>query len=139
VKEQTIAGKTWYRSFSPDEVIHRVCNVDTTQLHVIDLELLSGYSKDQPVILLPFPILFQNEKAIAYQVTPSSFSHENFIGRGPIIGELVSGGPLFFHNVLLDETKEIIKGQYLFIEPGTQFYFTTPETSKVNMVLFEIK
>ena len=55
-KGQSKAGEIWYRSFSPDTLIHRVCNVDTVVFHVNDIEILSQYnltaSGKNP---LPFP------------------------------------------------------------------------------------
>lgn len=43
VKEQSVPGKAWYRSFSPDILMHRVANIDSVPFHVNDIEILSSY------------------------------------------------------------------------------------------------
>ena len=45
VNEKTMAGKTWYRSFVNDTLIHRVSNVDSLPFHVTDIEILSAYNQ----------------------------------------------------------------------------------------------
>jgi len=139
--ELTIAGKAWYRSFSPDTLIHRVCNVDTTALHVIDIELLSRFDSNEVSrqSLLPFPLLFENERAVAYQLTETSFQNQKIEERGPMIVELISGDGATFHNATTDQNSEIKTGQYLFIEPGTSFSFKISRKQPATIVLFELK
>ena len=139
--ELTIAGKTWYRSFSPDILIHRVCNVDTTALHVIDIELLSSYDSTELTrnSLLPYPLLFENERAVAYQLTESSFQNQKIEGTGPIIVEFISGVGATIYNITMDQTTELKSGQYLFIEPGTSFSFKISKDQPTTVVLFELK
>src|SRR5215208_248029 len=43
VKEKFETGKSWFRSFYQDTLIHRVANLSTTPLHVTDIEILSSY------------------------------------------------------------------------------------------------
>ncbi len=141
VKGQATAGTAWYRSFSPDILVHRVCNLDTVPFHVNDIEILSSYdsnnlSHNTP---LPFTVLFENEKAFAYQLTRQSFKKQTIHGRGPMIAELVSGEGLFFHDVKTNQAKEIKAGKYMYIEPGVSFYFTARGTGEINMVVFELK
>jgi hypothetical protein len=35
--------------------------------------------------------------------------------------------------------KSKIQGKYLYINPGSYFYFTAKENEEINLVLFEIK
>jgi hypothetical protein len=137
---QSKAGTTWYRSFSPDTLVHRVCNADTVIFHVNDIEILSQYndtaSGKKP---LPFPVEFENEKAIAYRITAIA-DHTPIINeRGPMVAELIKGSGVFFHNASANQTKKIEAGKYLYIEPGTAFYFSAAETKEIEMILFEIK
>ncbi len=141
VKGQSAAGKAWYRSFSPDTLVHRVCNLDTLPFHVNDIEILSSYrdNHSSPVKPLPFTILFENERAFAYQLRRPVFSRQIIQGRGPMIAELVSGEGLFFHDTITNQSTEIKAGKYLYIGPGASFYFNATGTGEINMVLFELK
>ncbi len=134
------AGTTWYRSFSPDTLVHRVCNADTVIFHVNDIEILSQYNVTAPGKKpLPFPVEFENEKAVAYRLTVNDFNQQIIKDRGPIIAELVAGSGIKFHDNSNNQTKEITAGKYLYIEPGTSFYFSAAANKEIEMVLFEIK
>ncbi len=141
VTDYSPKGKAWYRSFTPDILIHRVCNLDTAPFHVNDIEMLDAYnttgvSRNKR---LPFPILFENEKAFAYQLTTKNFNRKIIKDRGPMVVELVTGDDIFFNDVLKNNITAIKAGNYFYIEPGTSFYFTATGTTEINMVLFEIK
>lgn len=139
IKDTSVLGKSWYRSFTPDSLVHRVCNIDTVEFHVNDIELLSVYQIAADQSILPFEVLFDNEKATAYKLNNIKGRSQNINGRGPMIAELVTGKGIIFHNEGTNETKQIEAGRYLYINPGTSFYFSGPENSAVEMVLFEIK
>lgn len=138
---KSLAGTTWFRSFSPDILIHRVCNTDTIAFHVNDIEILSSYNTNISTAkkTLPFSVLFENEKAVAYQIKNSADLSKIIKDRGPIIAELVSGNAVIFHNATTNQTKEIKSGEYCYIEPDTSFYFSAAGSGEINMVLFEIK
>lgn len=134
------AGTTWYRSFTPDPLVHRVCNSDTVVFHVNDIELLAPYnSTASSVKRLPFPVQFENEKAIAYRLTAADLNKQMIKDRGPVIAELVSGNGIIFHNSTTNKTTKIEAGKYLYIEPATAFYFSASKKSNIEMILFEIK
>lgn len=141
IKDVNTPGKAWYRSFTPDILVHRVTNCDTVLFHVTDMEILSPFDTTDlhPVKYLPFHLLFENEKALAYQITEENLKQKVTKNRGPLMAELAVGSKVFFHDAMTKQTKEIKNGQYLYIEPGTSFYFTANTTSEINMVLFEIK
>lgn len=141
VKAQNVAGTAWYRSFTPDSLVHRVSNLDTVPFHVNDIELLSLYNnnnliKNNP---LPFTQLFSNEKVIAYRLNDSSFKKQIIKNRGPLVAELIKGDGLIFHDIKKNLSIEIKAGKYLYIEPGTSFYFAASGPSAIDMVLFEIR
>ncbi|CAN5323578.1 hypothetical protein BH11BAC5_BH11BAC5_12130 [soil metagenome] len=137
---QSTAGTTWYRSFSPDIVTHRVCNPDTVVFHVNDIELLSHYNLTPSAKkLLPFPLEFNNEKATTYRLTGADVNNQIINNRGPMIVELVSGNGVIFHNSTTNKIDKITAGKYLYIKPGTAFSFSVTEKSNVEMILFEIK
>jgi hypothetical protein len=145
-----IKGKEWitaknkegdasYRSFVNDTLVHRVSNCDTVPFHVTDVELLSPYKPDKKLPLLPFTLLFENEKVFAYRLTAGTFNKQLMNGRGPMIAQLVTGGDVKLHNKKGKELSTLKTGKYLYIKPGTAFYFSAAEDAAINMVLIEIK
>ena len=139
VKEQTVAGQTWYRSFSPDSLVHRVCNMGTVPFHVTDVEILSSFDTATKRRPLPFSLLDENEKTFTYNFTKNSFTTDLISGRGPMIAELVSGDKVYYMDKSKKRKTAIKPGRYLYISPGESFYFSFRGNEKVNMVLFEIK
>jgi hypothetical protein len=138
IKGSSVAGTTWYRSFSPDTLVHRVANFDTVAFHVNDIEILSSFG-NYIIKPLPFPLLFENENAYSYLVTDSTISQENIQGRGPLIAELIEGKNVYYHDSMTNQSTAIEAGKYLYITPGASFHFIAGRTGKFNMVLFEIK
>jgi hypothetical protein len=141
VEEESIAGKAWYRSFSPDILVHRVSNRDTIPFHVNDIEILSSYDtiNNSPKKPLPFPLLFENEKSFAYHLEKKDINKKLVKSRGPLTVELITGNNIFFYDTGTNQSKEIKAGHFLYINPGTSFYFDDKGTSEINMIVFEIK
>jgi len=139
VRSQNIAGTASYRSFLNDTVVHRVSNCDTVPFHVTDIEILSPYKPTTQLKPLPFTVLFENEKAFAYRLIESSFNKQIISGRGPVIAQLVEGNKIIFHDTKNKKSTIIKTGKYLYIEPGSSFYFFAKENEKINLVIIEIK
>ena len=139
IKNRNEIGKASYRSFINDTLVHRVGNFDTTLFHVNDIELLSSYSPNIPIQLLPFTVIFDNEKAIAYKLIQSSLHKKIIRNRRPMIAELVEGKEVIYYDVLKKKPTSILTGKYLYIKPKSSFYFSAKENENINMVLFEIK
>lgn len=137
VAEKTMAGKSWYRSFVNDTLVHRVANIDSLPFHVTDIEILSAYKPTAQLKPLPFTVLFDNEKAGAYQLTTASFNKNIITGRGPMIAELVAGKEVLYYDARRKKLTPIKTGNYQYIKPGSSFYFSAND--EVNLVLFEIK
>ena len=138
-KNRNKMGTASYSSFANDTLIHRVSNFDTSLFHVTDIELLSSYKPNIPIQPLPFTVLFDNEKAIAYKLTQSSLDKTIISNRRPMIAELVEGQEVIYYDVLKKKTTSILTGKYLYIKPMSSFYFSAKENENINMVLFEIK
>jgi hypothetical protein len=138
--DKAIAGKTWYRSFLHDTLIHRVCNPGTIPVHVNDIEILSSYhSKEEKLNALPFKLIFENETAFAYQ-PGNIFSRRQIIkSRGPIIVEVISGKGINFHNTVTKKSTTIKEGAFLYVEPNSTFYFSKSVKAESNMIIFELK
>jgi hypothetical protein len=139
VKSKMIAGEAWYTSYIPDSVIHRVVNYDTAVFHVTDMELLSSFNPNGGLKPLPFKILFDNERVFAYRLDYASFNKNLISKRGPMIAELVEGEGVLYHDGHTKKIIRILPGKYLYIEPGSTFYFSAEGKSKINLVVFEIK
>ncbi len=138
-KNRNTAGNASYTSFLNDTLIHRVSNCDTVPFHVTDIELLSSYKPTTSLAPLPFTVLFDNEKAIAYRLSNTSFHNQLINGRGPMLAELVTGDEVICHNTKTKRSTSIKPGKYLYLQPGSSFYFSANENEKNNLVLFEIK
>jgi len=145
-----IKGKAWtkgknkegnasYSSFVNDTLIHRVSNCDTVPFHVTDIEILSSYKPATQLKPLPFTVLFENEKAIAYRLSNTSFNGQITNGRGPMVAELVAGDEVTCYDATNKKSTTIKTGKYLYLEPGSAFYFSAKENKEINLVLFEIK
>lgn len=138
-KNRNTAGNASYTSFLNDTLIHRVSNCDTVPFHVTDIELLSSYKSTTSLAPLPFTVLFDNEKAIAYRLSSTSFHNQVINDRGPMLAELVAGNEVICHNTKTKRSTSIKTGKYLYLQPGSSFYFSANENEKNNLVLFEIK
>lgn len=132
-------GNAWYRSFVNDTLVHRVSNCDTVPFHVTDVELLSPYKPAKKLQPLTFTVLFENEKVFAYRLTAAAFNKQIINGRGPMIAQLVAGNEVKLHNKKGKGLLTLKAGKYLYIKPGTAFYFSAMADAAINMVLIEIK
>lgn len=139
VMEQMVAGKAWYRSFTPDSLIHRVANVDSTPFHVNDIEILSYYDTVNYRRRLYFPLLFDNDRVTAYQLTRKYYATSIVKERGPIVVALISGDLVYYTNTVTNQKSIMKAGEYLYIDPGSSFYFSFKGNEPVNMILFEVK
>ena len=138
VTDRTVPGYAWYRSFTPDSMVHRVSNGDTVPIHVIDVEIVSSYKRDSQSKPLPFTVIFNEERAIAYRLTNAAFNNEEISNRGPMIAELAAGEPAYYVDASTKKETQIKTGGYFYIEPGAAFYIKITGNN-ANMVLFEIK
>src|SRR4051794_22890635 len=114
-------GHAWYNDFKNGPLIHRVCNVDTIPFHVMDIEILSHSNKNgNHISPLPFDTLFTNEKAFAYHIDLLDKEDKKLIeDRGPMVAIVVSGRGLIVESQKDQKEQEVLQGQFLWIEPGT--------------------
>ena len=138
-KGQSIAGSVFYRDFAKDTMIHKVSNWDTVPYHVTDIELLSVYEPNSGRKPLPFTVLFDSDKAIAYRLTDSSINKQIVTNRGPMVAGLVAGDDIILHDTKNYRSINIKAGKETYIEPDISFYLTTTSKKGINLVLFEIK
>jgi hypothetical protein len=136
-KSKNTGGEASYRSFVNDTLIHRVSNCDTIPFHVMDIELVSPYKPETPKVTLPFTVLFNNDKAIAYRLTGKSFNNKIISNHGPMIAAVMAGDEIIYNDVNKRSSANIKTGNYFYIEPGNTFYLLANENA--NVLLFEIK
>jgi hypothetical protein len=139
VKGKNKEGEADYVSFKNETWVHRVSNCDTISFHVTDIELLSSWKPNTPLELLPFTVLFNNEKAVAYKLTQSSFNNQIISSRGPMVAQLVSGNEVMYYDTKNKKSTSIKTGKYLYIKPDSSFHLSAKENEEINLVLFEIK
>jgi hypothetical protein len=84
-------------------------------------------------------VLFDNERAVAYKLTQSSFNNQVINHRGPVVAQLVSGDEVMYYDAKKKKSTSIKTGKYLYIKPGSSFYLSAKENEEINLVLFEIK
>jgi hypothetical protein len=135
--DRSAAGKTWYRSFLNDTLVHRVANIDTVSFHVNDIEILSFFDSLSYKPALSFPLLYENDRAVAYHLQNASLNNKVISGRGPFVAELISG-TASFHDQAKETVTALEAGKYKYIPPGSSFYFSSGNDA-MNMILFEIK
>jgi hypothetical protein len=138
-KSERAAGEPSYDSFLNDSLIHRVTNSGNFNFHVTDTEILSPYRRTNEIKPMPFEVLLENEKVIAYRIRAISLDPNIINKRGPIVAQLISGDKIIVNDDETKETRELREGGYLYISPESSFYFTAPAGKNVNLVLLEIK
>ena len=138
-KSKNKEGEADYVSFKNEKWVHRVSNCDTIPFHVNVIEILSPYKTITHLKPLPFTVLFNNEKAIAYRLSGTTFNNQLISDRGPMLAELVAGDEVICYNTKKKTSTTIKNGKYLYLEPGSSFYFSSQKNEKNNLVLFEIK
>jgi hypothetical protein len=134
--DRSDAGKTWYRSFINDTLVHRVANIDTVSFHVNDIEILSSFDSLAKKPALSLPVLIDTDRAIAYQLKAASLNDKVISGRGPFVAELISGNAAF-HDDNNKSTTPMLAGKYMYIAPGSSFHFSAQ--GEMNMILLEIR
>ena len=140
VKSKAVQGQVRYTSYVEDTLIHRVTNLDSVPFHVNDLEILSTYnSTENRNKTLGFPVLFENVKSVAYQLSNGDVNLSMPASHGPLILELIEGEKLFVHYGPGSQPKVLEPGKFQYIEPNEPFTLSTKGTTKVNLIIFEIK
>ena len=140
IKSRTVSGNTRYTAYTPDTpLIHRVTNLDSFPFHVNDIEILSSYTNKSQAKALGFPLVFENEKSFAYQLKNEDLKGDVVKSHGPLIIELVAGDNVFINYLMKNQSTQVKAGNFLYIEPDIPFNISTNGTSKINLIIFEIK
>ena len=138
-KLQLTDGNIWFEGFYDKPRIHRIWNVDTVELHVIDMELPNKKNKAiDPPLDIPSFILFLEEKPVrGYRFTLAAQSTIQLPPRkAPImvvaltntVGHVTANNKIF-----------IKKGDFVFIKPDTSIVFNNQGSASQPFAVFELK
>ncbi len=112
-------GIIWFEGFYDQPRIDRVWNSDTTDFHVIDMELVNKTPKPigEPLNIKSFSLLFDEKAVRGYRFTlPAHATLQLPQGKAPIV---VIGLTDTKGNVVGNKKKFSKKGDFIFLEPGT--------------------
>lgn len=138
-------GHIWFESFRTSPRIHRVWNSDTTEFHVIDLEVLNKTPKpiDPPMTMTDLPgvtlqLLFDEAPVRGYRLTLLSGSLRIGPRRNPI---LVAGLSDDAGSPTVNGVPFLKKGAILFVPAGKDILFTPTSTGAPHpqFALLELK
>jgi hypothetical protein len=146
-KPRLTYGNIWFEGFYDKPRIHRVWNSDTTEFHVMDIELpnrqnrqldlppssLIGQASDQ--------LLFDEKPVVAYRCLLTAKKALRFNGiRDPVLivrmgeGSGASNGKFTVNGRVLQK-----KGDYAFVPVGEKLDISNQEDEAVQIVCLELK
>jgi hypothetical protein len=128
-----------FESFATTPRIHRVWNEDTTEFHVMDIELLS---KGQPAIASPFSnvpgsqLLIDAIPARVYRLIIEGGKNLQVNNKRPllIVGLTDNTGKVSVNNKSFSR-----KGDLIFIEPGKSIHVSNKSNQPFSFALLEFK
>lgn len=132
-------GHVWFEGFYDKPRIHRVWNSDTSEFHVIDMEILNKkYKSLEPPLSGPsFKLLFDENPVRGYRFTLNAHDHFRINQRsGPIV--LVGLGNTT-GTVKANDKAFVKRGDYLFIKAGTDISFVNTGDADEDFALLELK
>lgn len=132
-------GNIWFEGFYDTPRIHRVWNSDTSEFHVIDMELLN--KTPRPADPLPdaksFAPLLDEKPVRGYRFTLPAQSTNRLPRRNApfvVIGLTNTVG-----NVTANRHPFVKKGDFLFVPPGSSIDFINKGNADQVFALFELK
>jgi hypothetical protein len=133
------AGNIWFEGFYTSPRIHRVWNSDTTEFHVIDMELMSKIHQpiDNKLEQKQLTLLFDENPVRGYRVALASHATIRIPARkAPIV--LVGLSQALGYVTVNTKTFEK-KGDFAFVPAGTAITIESTSGSGQELALFELK
>lgn len=129
----------WFEGFYTTPRIHRVWNSDTSDFHVIDMELPNKNFQtiDPPLEMKAFTLLFDEMPVRGYRLTLSAKESLQLPRRKApvmIVGIVNPEG-----NVVVNNKTFINKGDYLFIKAGSEITLVNKGEKDQSFGFFELK
>ncbi|MHA4806547.1 hypothetical protein ACX0G9_00500 [Flavitalea flava] len=152
-------GNIWFDGFYTQPRIHRVWNEDTSEFHVMDIELLNRRNKlpveinpDSPIKNTAFQLLFDELPVRGYLLNLQPRTHFSLQERtAPVLVVLLTDSPeenpprgdpgknILVNNILVNGKPFSKKGDYLFIPAKKKIEFINRGLSAGKLALFELK
>jgi len=117
--------------------VHRVWNSDTSEFHVMDIEILSKVHKNiSPMEQSGLQFLFNEKPVSAYRLSLNARTDMKLKRETPF---LIIGLSDALNNVLVNKKPFSKKGDFLFIPPGESIEFSNNEEKEYSFALLELK
>jgi hypothetical protein len=132
-------GNIWYESFATGPRIHRVWNSDTSEFHVIDMELLNKTPKsiDPPLNGKDYPLLFDEKQVRGYRFTLNGGEAVMISPRlAPI---LVVGLSQASGTLSVNDTRFLQTGSFKFEDAGQKISISNNGKARQELALYELK
>ena len=138
-KLQLTPGNIWFEGFYTSPRIHRVWNSDTSEFHVIDMELLNKTIKqiDSPLNAKEFTLLFDEKPVRGYRFTVGPHATMRIPARKAplvIVGLSDASGFVRINNKTFEK-----KGDYLFVPANTAVNAVGMSATGRQFALLELK
>jgi hypothetical protein len=132
-------GNIWFEGFYEKPRIHRVWNSDTSEFHVMDIELTNKnyITIDPPIQQESFTFLFDEKPVRAYRLNLRPASKISVMAsKADILTILLTDSVESIH---ANEKSFHRKGDFLYIPSGTSFEMRNGGLAKAEFAFFELK
>ncbi|HEY2649789.1 MAG TPA: hypothetical protein VGI38_11385 [Puia sp.] len=132
-------GDMWFEGFYVKPRIHRVWNSDSSEFHVMDIELTNKnyITIDGPVKQAPFTFLFDEKPVRAYRLDLSPATDISIAaGRADVLMILLKDSVSSVQANKKDFQK---KGDFLYVSSGTSIEVKNKGGTEATFAFFELK
>jgi len=131
--------RVWFEGFYTTPRIHRVWNSDTSEFHVVDMELPNKNPQpiDPPMEMKALTLLFDEKPVRGYRLTLAAQETIHLPGRKAPI--LVVGLSNPAGSVTIHDKSFVKKGDFLFIKAGDEINFSNKGDGEQSFAVFELK
>ena len=117
--------------------VHRVWNSDTSDFHVMDIEILKKVHKNiSPMDQAGFQFLFNEKPVSAYRFSLNAEADIKLKRESPF---LIVGLSDAINNVMVNKKPFSKKGDFLFIPAGESIEFSSKEEKEYSFAVLEFK
>ncbi len=140
VTDKAVIGKAWYRSFTPDTLVHRVTAVGPRPLHVLDIELLAPPDgKPRRTKHLRYPVQTDSLAATIYTLTAKDLNRRPVKTKSPLVIVPTAGDGLTFTDRRTNQYSVLRAGTFHYVPPKSAFYLTEKGKAEAAVKIFQIK
>jgi hypothetical protein len=132
-------GHVWFEGFYDKPRVHRVWNSDTTEFHVIDMEILNKkyQAVDPPLNIPSLTLLFDENPVRGYRLKLDPQATLRISRRrAPIVLVKLTDAA---GTVQANNKSFIKRGDYTFIQSGSDISFINTSNASQDLGLFELK